>query len=272
MIARPPEKLIKYAFGRDGHEIISEGGTEMGLSEEELKRYHRQMLMEGWGEETQRKLKEATVFIAGAGGLGSPVAIYLAVAGVGQIRICDFDSPDWTNLNRQILHDHTRIGVNKAISAQVTIKRLNPGISVRAFTDKIIASNVDELVGGAEIILDCMDNFPTRYLLNESAIRKNIPLVHGSIWGMDGRLSFIRSPETPCLRCLFSEAPPSEVFPVLGTTPGVIGSLQALETIKYLTGIGTNLKGKLLVWDGQKAEFRTFKALKDPHCPACGNK
>lgn len=242
----------------------------MNFSEEELKRYHRQMLMDGWGKETQRKIKKSTVFIAGAGGLGSPVSIYLAVAGVGHIRICDFDSPDWSNLNRQILHDHTRIGVNKAVSAKMTIEQLNPSVKVTAFTDKIVAENVDELVGGADIILDCMDNFPTRYLLNESAMRKDIPLVYGSIWGMEGRLSFIKSPETPCLRCLFPEEPPGEVFPVLGTTPGVIGSLQALEAIKYLTGIGTNIKGKLLVWDGRRTEFKTFRAPKDPDCPCCG--
>lgn len=244
----------------------------MKLTEEELKRYHRQMIMDGWGEATQEKLKNSTVFIAGAGGLGSPVAIYLAVAGIGHIRICDFDSPDWTNLNRQILHDHTRIGTNKAISGKLTIERLNPHVKVTALTDSIIAKNVDELVGDAAIIVDCMDNFATRYLLNESAIRKNIPLVYGSIWGLDGRLSFIKSPETPCLSCIFPEPPPSEIFPVLGATPGVIGSLQALETIKYLTGIGKNIKGKLLVWDGSKTEFRIFKAIKDPHCPVCGDK
>lgn len=242
----------------------------MNFSEQELKRYHRQMLMEGWGRETQSKLKKATVFIAGAGGLGSPVSIYLAVAGIGHIRICDFDSPDWSNLNRQILHDHTRIGINKAVSAKQTIEKVNPDVRVTASTEKIIADNVDELVGDADIIMDCMDNFPTRYLLNECAMRKKIPLIYGSIWGMEGRLSFIQSPETPCLRCLFPEAPPSEVFPVLGATPGVIGSLQVLEALKYLTGIGRTLKGKLLVWNGSTAEFRSFRAPKDPECPTCG--
>src|SRR5512135_1130627 len=179
-----------------------EEATNMKVTQEEINRYNRQMMMEGWGVETQEKIKDSTVFIAGAGGLGSPVSIYLAVAGIGNIRICDFDSPDWSNLNRQILHDHTRIGVNKAVSAQMTIQNLNPSIMVSAFTEKIIADNVDRLVGDADIILDCMDNFPTRYLLNDSAIRKKIPMVYGSIWGMEGRLSFIHSPETPCLRCL----------------------------------------------------------------------
>ena len=188
------------------------------------------------------------------------------------MRVCDFDSPDWSNLNRQILHDHTRIGTNKAISGKMTLERLNPDIKVTAFTDKIVAENVDDLVGTADIILDCMDNFPTRYLLNESAIRKRIPLVYGSIWGIEGCLSFIRSPETPCLRCIFPEAPPKEVFPVLGTTPAVIGSLQALEAIKFLAGIGTNIMGWLLVWEGGTTEFRKFKIRKDPDCPTCGGK
>ena len=244
----------------------------MELSENEQKRYTRQMMMEGWGEETQKKLKKSKVFIAGAGGLGSPVAIYLAVAGVGNINICDFDSPDWSNLNRQILHNHNRIGTNKAVSAKQTLEELNPHIKVEAFTDKIIAENVDELVGDADLILDCMDNFPTRYLLNESAIRKKIPLVHGSIWGLEGRVTFIKSPETPCLRCYFPESPPKEVFPVLGATPGVIGTLQATEALKYLSGIGKVLSGRLLVWSGNDMSFRTFKGFKDPVCPTCGRK
>ena len=244
----------------------------MGLNEDELKRYNRQMMMEGWGKETQEKIKGSTVFIAGAGGLGSPVSIYLAVAGVGTIRICDFDSPDQSNLNRQILHNHSRIGINKAVSAKQTLEELNPHINIRAFTDKIVAENVDELVGNSDLILDCMDNFPTRYLLNESAMRKNIPLVHGSIWGLDGRLTFIHSPETPCLRCYFPESPPKEVFPVLGATPGVIGTLQAMEALKYLSGIGKLLKGRLLVWSGNDMSFKTFKGYRDPECPACGQK
>ncbi len=242
------------------------------FTEEELKRYNRQMMMEGWGEETQRKMKETTVFIAGAGGLGSPVSIYLAVAGIGHIRICDYDSPDWTNLNRQILHDHTRIGINKAESAKMTLERLNPSIKVTAFSEKITEESVDELVGDADIIVDCMDNFPTRYVLNKAAMRKGIPLVFGSIWGMDGMVSFIKSPETPCLRCIYPDAPPSETFPVVGTTPGFIGSLQALEVIKYITGIGENLKGKLLVCSGATNQFKTYRIPKDPECDHCGDK
>ncbi len=242
----------------------------MNFSEEELKRYNRQMMMEGWGEETQQKLKNTTVFVAGAGGLGSPVSIYLAVAGVGKIRICDFDSPDRSNLNRQILHDHTRIGTNKAVSGKQTLERLNPDVEITAFTDKIVEENVDELVGESSIIMDCMDNFPTRYVLNKCAIRKGIPLVYGSIWGMEGRLSFIESPETACLQCIFPESPPPGTFPVVGATPGVIGSLQAIEALKYMTGQGSNIKGKLLVWDGFNVTFRTYRVPKDPGCPTCG--
>ncbi len=141
----------------------------------------------------------------------------------------------------------------------MTLERLNPDIKVTAFTDKIVGENVDTLIGNADIILDCMDNFPTRFLLNECAIRKKIPLVYGSIWGIDGRLSFIHSPETACLRCIFPDAPPKEVFPVIGATPAVIGSLQTLETLKYLSGTGAS------------TDFKKFKIRKDPDCPTCGN-
>lgn len=244
----------------------------MRFSEDESKRYHRQILIDGWGEEGQIKLKNSKVFIAGAGGLGSPVAIYLAIAGIGQITLCDFDTLDLTNLNRQILHDHTRIGLNKALSGKQTIENMNPHVEVKAIQDKILPENVDNIINNVDIVVDCMDNFQTRYLLNESTVKKKIPLVYGSIRGMDGMLSFIQHPETPCLRCIFPEAPPNELFPVVGVTPGIIGTLQALETIKYLTGIGVNIKGKLLVMDGKKMEFKIFKVYKDPNCPVCGSK
>lgn len=233
-------------------------------------RYARQMMIDGWAEEGQRKLKNSTVFIAGAGGLGSPVSIYLAVAGVGKIIICDFDSVEITNLNRQILHSHTRIGINKALSAKITLTAINPDVEVIPVTEKITQENAFELVGDSQIIMDCMDNLETRYILNEVALKKGIPLVFGAIYGIQGMLSFIQPPQTPCLKCLFPESPPKETFPVVGATPGVIGTLQALEAIKYLVGIGKLLKNKLLVWDGMSGDFKTFKAQKDPSCPVCG--
>ncbi|MEN2994151.1 MAG: HesA/MoeB/ThiF family protein [Thermodesulfovibrio sp.] len=232
-------------------------------------RYHRQMLIDGWGEEGQKKLKEATVFIAGAGGLGSPVSIYLAVAGIGRIIICDFDSVEMTNLNRQILHSHTRVGINKALSAKITLNGINPDVEVIPITGKITEENAFEFVGDSQIIMDCMDNLETRYILNKVALKKKIPLVFGAIYGMQGMLSFIKPPETPCLKCLFPEAPPKETFPVVGATPGVIGALQALEAIKYIIGIGKLFQNKLLVWDGLTGEFKTFKAQKDPFCSVC---
>jgi molybdopterin/thiamine biosynthesis adenylyltransferase len=242
----------------------------MQLTPEDLERYRRQMMMDGWGERTQSQLKASTVFVAGAGGLGSPASIYLAVAGVGRLIVCDFDGVELSNLNRQILHDASRLGVNKAASARATLQQLNAEPEVVALDTRITAENVDELVADSHVIVDCMDNFETRYALNDSAIRKGIPLVHGSVYGFDGRLSFVHAPETACLRCIFPAAPPKEVFPVIGATPGVIGALQAMEAVKYLTKLGKNLKGRLLVWDGGSMEFHSFRTERDPKCTACG--
>ena len=241
------------------------------LTEQDQKRYNRQMMIAGWGEEGQQRLKSARVFVAGAGGLGSPTSMYLAVAGIGHLTLCDCDSPELSNLNRQILHNDSRIGINKAESGKMTLSELNPSIDVEAISTRIEADNVDELVGDADIIVDCMDNFPTRYALNECAIRKGIPFVHASVWGLEGKLTFIHSPETPCLKCIFPSAPPPELFPVLGATPGAIGCIQAMEAVKYLAGVGENLKGKLLVWSGEEMEFATYPVAKDPNCTVCGS-
>jgi molybdopterin/thiamine biosynthesis adenylyltransferase len=245
------------------------GEADATLTEAERQRYGRQMLIAGWGEEGQRRLKASTVFIAGAGGLGSPVSVNLAVAGVGTLRICDFDVPELSNLNRQFLHDDSRLGMNKAESAKLTLSRLNPNVTIEALPVRIEESNVDELVGDADIILDCMDNFPTRYVLNAVAVRKRIPFVHGSIWGLEGRVTFLQPPETPCLACIFQGTPPREVFPVLGATPGITGTLQAMEALKYLAGVGSLLKGRLLCCDYQEMRFFEAKIRRNPACTVC---
>ena len=240
------------------------------LTEYDHTRYQRQMLLREWGEAGQQKLKAARVFIAGAGGLGSPVAIYLAVAGVGQIRICDLDRVELSNLNRQILHPETRLGQPKVLSAEKTLKALNPAINIVPFAEYLDETNIDRLVGPADLIIDCLDNYETRYLLNRYCLKHHLPLVHGAIWGMSGQVSFLHPPETPCLRCLVPEPPPQEIFPVVGATAGLIGSVQALETLKYLTGLGELLKGKLLLFDGAEMFFGQVKVERKPDCPDCG--
>lgn len=242
------------------------------MSKSELLRYNRQLIMENWGEEKQKKLKKATVFIAGAGGLCGTVSIYLAEAGIGRLIICDNDTVDITNLNRQILHNDTRIGENKAISAKKTLEKLNPHVEVISVTERITEENISEFTGESEIIVDCLDNYQTRFVLNKYAVQNRIPLVYGAIYGLEGQLSFIHHPETFCLACLYSEGPPKEIFPVVGATPAVIGSLQVLEVLKYLTGIGENLKGKLLVFNGLNQEFRKLLINKNPICPVCSSK
>ncbi len=239
------------------------------LTATERQRYGRQMLIPNWGEEAQKRLKASGVFIAGAGGLGSPVSFNLAVAGIGVIRICDFDSPELSNLNRQFLHDDSRIGMNKAESAKQTLSRLNPHIRIDAIPEKIDETSVDRLVGDSDLILDCMDNYPTRFVLNACAVRKAIPLIHGSIWGFEARVTFLHPPATPCLACIFKEAPPREVFPVLGATPGIAGTIQAMEAIKYLAGVGSLLRERMLCCDFLEMKFFEVKVRRDPTCSVC---
>jgi len=256
--------------------VISPGKTERKgqdmkkLTDTEKNRYHRQMLIPGWGDEGQEKLKDATVFIAGAGGLGSPLSIYLAVAGVGTLRICDYGSPELSNLNRQILHDDTRIGRNKADSARETLTRLNPDITVIPLTEKITDETLEDLVGASDIIVDCLDNFDTRHVLNRFAVKHRRPMVHAGVYGMNGQMLFIQPPETPCLWCMHAGSVQVSIFPIVGATAGVVGCMEAIETLKYLTGTGSNLKGCLLIWDGSTMEFTKIELQKLPDCPVCG--
>jgi adenylyltransferase/sulfurtransferase len=243
----------------------------MTLSAHEQERYCRQMLMPGWGTEAQQRLKDASVFIAGAGGLGSPLAIYLAVAGIGRLRICDCGELELSNLNRQILHDEGRIGWNKARSAKATLERMNPHIAVDALQDKITDATVAGLIGRCDLVIDCLDNFPTRHVINEYAVQTGIPVIHGGVYGMQGQITFIKAPETPCLWCMSAGPPAAGMFPIVGATAGVIGCLQALEAIKYLSGVGTNLKDRMLVWDGETIEFMELPQKKIADCPVCGH-
>lgn len=238
------------------------------LTENVKSRYSRQIMQ--FGEEGQEKLKKSSVFIAGAGGLGCPVALYLAAAGVGNIRIVDRDSVELTNLNRQILHYEKDIGRKKTDSAAEKLKNLNSEINIEGINADINHDNVEELVGDADLIIDALDNFETRYLLNTVAIKKRIPLIHGAIRGFDGQATTIIPGKTPCLMCLFPYTPPAEVFPVIGVTPGIIGMIQANEAIKYLLGSEELLTGRLLLWNGMGPETETIHIERDRSCPDCG--
>ena len=239
------------------------------ITERERERYKRQMML--FGDEGQEKLKDAHIFIAGAGGLGSPISIYLAVAGVGHITIVDMDVVDQSNLNRQILHFDRDIGRKKTASAEEKLREINPDIIVTAIDQKIDESNADRMIGDASGIVDAMDNFPTRYLLNEVAIRKNIPLFHGAISGFYGQATTIIPGKTPCLRCIFPKAPPKEVFPVVGVTPGFIGMIQATEVLKYLLGRGNLLTNRLFIWDGMESRAEEICVEANSCCTACGS-
>jgi molybdopterin/thiamine biosynthesis adenylyltransferase len=240
----------------------------MTLSQREQERYKRQIM--SFGEEGQERLKKAHIFIAGAGGLGSPVSLYLAVAGVGTITIVDMDVVDQTNLNRQILHFDRDIGRKKTASAEEKLREINPDITVNAIDVKIDETNAADLVGGAGGIVDAMDNYPTRYLLNDIAIAKEIPFFHGGIRGFYGQVTTIIPGMTPCLKCIFPKAPPVEVFPVVGVTPGLIGMVQATEVLKYLLGIGELLTGRLFIWDGMQAQADEIRVERNQSCEACG--
>jgi molybdopterin/thiamine biosynthesis adenylyltransferase/rhodanese-related sulfurtransferase len=246
------------------------------MSDAQAKRYSRHLLVPEVGEEGQFKLLDAHVLLIGAGGLGSPAGYYLAAAGVGTIGIIDADVVDESNLQRQILHNTHRIGQYKAESARETIEALNPDVKVITHIERLDESNVARIIADYDVIVDGTDNFPTRYLLNDAALIANKPVVHGSVFRFEGQLTVFKPYEGPCYRCLYPEPPPIALAPscaeagVLGVLPGIIGLLQATETIKLLLGIGDPLVGRMMTYDALAGEFNELRLFRDPKCPACG--
>jgi sulfur-carrier protein adenylyltransferase/sulfurtransferase len=245
------------------------------LTAEQRERYSRHLLIPEVGVEGQQKLLEAKVLLLGAGGLGSPTALYLAAAGVGTLGIVDDDEVDLSNLQRQVIHTTDRIGVPKVDSAEETISAINPDVEVVKYPVRLDASNIVEIIEGYDVIVDGLDNFPTRYLLNDASVRLDIPVVSAAILGFDGQLSVFKPHDGPCYRCLFPEPPPVELAPscgangVLGVLPGTMGLLQATEVVKLVIGEGDPLIGRLLLYDALAATFTEVKVRRDPGCPIC---
>ncbi|HLG01602.1 MAG TPA: molybdopterin-synthase adenylyltransferase MoeB [Acidimicrobiia bacterium] len=245
------------------------------LSAEQRNRYQRHLTMPEVGTEGQLKLLDAKVLMIGAGGLGSPAALYLAAAGVGTLGIVDMDEVDQSNLQRQILHSEDRLGERKVDSAKKALRGLNPDVNVVGYDLRLGADNILDIIDGYDVIVDGADNFPTRYLLNDASLLKQIPVVHGSIFRFDGMVTVFHPYVGPCYRCMVPEPPPADMAPscaeagVLGVLPGIIGSIQAVEALKLILGIGDPLTGRLLTYDALEQSFRTLKVNRDPACPAC---
>ena len=246
------------------------------LSHEEILRYSRHLILPDVGVEGQKKLKAAHVLLVGAGGLGSPAALYLAAAGVGTLGLVDFDVVDKTNLQRQILHGTSAVGTPKLESARARIQDLNPNVQVETFETRLTSENALDIIREFDVVADGTDNFPTRYLVNDACVLLGKPNVYGSIFRFEGQASVFYAKEGPCYRCLYAEPPPAGLVPscaeggVLGVLPGIIGSIQAMETIKLIVGAGEPLIGRLLLFDALKLQFRELKLEKDPDCPVCG--
>jgi molybdopterin/thiamine biosynthesis adenylyltransferase/rhodanese-related sulfurtransferase len=248
------------------------------LSQEEILRYSRHLILPEVAMVGQRRLKAARVLLVGAGGLGSPVALYLAAAGVGTLGLVDFDVVDRTNLQRQVLHGTRDVGRPKLDSARDRIQDVNPNVAVECFKTRLTSGNALEILRDFDLVIDGTDNFPTRYLTNDACVLLGKPNVYGSIFRFDGQASVLAVPEGPCYRCLFREPPPPGLVPscaeggVLGVLPGLIGTIQATEAIKLILSIGETLVGRLLLVDALSLRFRTLRLRKDPECPACGTR
>lgn len=249
---------------------------EVDLSSEELQRYSRHLTLPEFGREGQEKLKAASVLLVGAGGLGSPAATYLAAAGVGRIGLVDFDDVEASNLQRQILYGTSDVGRPKLDVAKERLTDLNPHVEVETHTLRLTSDNALDVIDDYDVVADGTDNFPTRYLVNDACVRAGIPNVFASVLRWEGQLSVFVTPGGPCYRCIFPEPPPPGLVPdcaeagVLGVLPGLLGSLQALEVVKWIVGAGRSMAGRLLLVDGLRLEFREVALGRDPGCPACG--
>src|SRR3954454_16273481 len=247
----------------------------MEFTDTQVQRYSRHIILSEVGGKGQKKLSQAKVLVIGAGGLGSPAALYLAAAGVGTIGLVDNDVVDLSNLQRQVIHTSDRVGVSKVDSAEETIHALNPDVTVQKHAVRLDATNIMDILPGYDLVIDGLDNFPTRYLLNDASVRLQIPVVSASILGFDGQLSVFVPYEGPCYRCLYPEPPPPELAPscgangVLGVLPGTMGLLQATEAIKLVLGEGEPLVGRLLLYDALGATVTELKVRRDPDCPIC---
>lgn len=286
LLAADDLRRIGYTDARSvagGFKAWKESGraweTPRTLGPAERERYGRHLTIPEVGEAGQARLLESKVLLVGAGGLGCPAAAYLAAAGVGTITIVDDDRVDRSNLQRQILHRDDRVGAPKVISARDTLLARNPAIEVVTHEKRLTAENVEEIFAGQDVVVDGTDNFETRYLINDACVRLGIPNVHGSVYRFEGQVSVFwprrESAPGPCYRCLYPEPPPPELAPscaeagVLGALPGVVGTLQAVETVKVLLGIGAPLVGRLLRYDGLDGETEILEQVRDPECPCC---
>jgi molybdopterin/thiamine biosynthesis adenylyltransferase/rhodanese-related sulfurtransferase len=253
--------------------------TPADLNASQLDRYSRHILLPEIGEKGQAKLLKSRVLLLGAGGLGSPAALYLAAAGVGTLGLIDADTVDASNLQRQILHGTAKVGAPKVESGRDRIQDLNPDVKVVPFQERLTSENIDRIFDqGWDVIVDGLDNFPTRYLVNDASVWKNIPVVHGSIFRFDGQVTTFAPRKGPCYRCLYPEPPPAHMAPscseagVLGVLPGIIGTIQATEAVKLVLERGEPLIGRLLMYDSLNMSFRTLRLRRDPNCPVCGEK
>jgi sulfur-carrier protein adenylyltransferase/sulfurtransferase len=249
----------------------------VSFTEEQVRRYARHIILPGIGGDGQQRLMNAKVLVIGAGGLGSPAAMYLAAAGVGTIGLVDFDEVEVSNLQRQLLHDTDDVGRPKVDSAKERLSDLNPNVEILTHETLLSSANAFDVLGGYDVVIDGTDNFPVRYLVNDSTQMLGIPLVYGSIYQWEGQASvFLPGQETPCYRCLFPEPPPPGTVPscaeggVFGVLPGIVGSIQAVEAIKLVLGKGDSLVGRLLLFDALTMEFTTVRLRWDPDCPVCG--